>query len=57
MEQEQRVIDQLQNDLDLVGMKRFTVDNPIEIQVGPSDLDPIQIEEIIGKENPEVPPP
>lgn len=57
MEQEQRVIDQLQNDLDLLGMTRFTVDSPIEIRVGLSDLEPIQIEEIIGKENPEVPPP
>jgi hypothetical protein len=54
MEQAHRVIDQLQNDPDLIEMTRVPVDNPIEIQVGPSGPEPIQIEEIIGLDNPEV---
>jgi len=53
MEQAQRVMDQLQNDSELVEMKSVPADNPIEIQVGPSDPEPIQIEEIIGLDNPE----
>jgi hypothetical protein len=35
-------------------MTRVPADNPIESQVGPSDLEPIQIEEIIKLDNPEV---
>jgi hypothetical protein len=35
-------------------MTRVHVDNPIESQVGPSDLQPIQIEEIIKLDNPEI---
>jgi hypothetical protein len=54
MEQAQRVIDQLQNDPDLIEMTRVPADNPIESRVGPSDPEPIQIEEIIGLDNPEV---
>ena len=38
-------------------MTRVHVDNPIERRGGPSDLEPIQIEEITGPKNPEVPPP
>jgi hypothetical protein len=34
-------------------MTRVPADNPIESQVGPSDLEPIQIEEIIKLDNPE----
>jgi hypothetical protein len=35
-------------------MTRVPADNPIESQVGPSDLEPIKIEEIIEVDNPEV---
>jgi hypothetical protein len=54
MEQEQRVIDQLQNDLHLIDMTRVPADNLIESQEGPSDLEPIEIEETTGSDNPEV---
>jgi hypothetical protein len=33
-------------------MIRVPTDNPIESQVGPSDPEPIQIEDIIGLDNP-----
>jgi hypothetical protein len=35
-------------------MKRVPVDNQIKIQVGPSDLEPIQIEDIIELDKPKV---
>jgi hypothetical protein len=44
----------LQNDPELVEMKRVPADNLIEIRGGPSDPDPIQIEEITGLDNPKV---
>jgi hypothetical protein len=57
LEGAQRVIDQLQNYLDLIEMSRIPVDYPIKIRGEPSGLESIQLEEIIGVENPEVPPP
>jgi hypothetical protein len=40
--------------MDLVEMTRVPTDNPIEIWGGPSDPEPIQIEETIGSDNLEV---
>jgi hypothetical protein len=57
LEGAQRIIDQLQNDPDLVEMSRTPVDDPIKIRGDLSGLKPIQLEEITGLENPEVPPP
>jgi hypothetical protein len=54
MEHSHRVIHQLKNDLNLIEMKRVPSNNPIKIQGGPSDLEPIQIEEITGLDNLEV---
>jgi hypothetical protein len=57
LEGAQRIIDQLQNDLDLVEMSRFPTDDPIKTRGEPSVLEPIQLEEITGPKNHEVPPP
>jgi hypothetical protein len=38
-------------------MSRIPTDDPIESIREPSGLDPIQLEEIIGTENPKVPSP
>lgn len=46
----QRIIDQLQDDPDLVEMSQIPTDDPIA-----SRGEPIQLEEITGFENPEVP--
>jgi hypothetical protein len=54
IEQAQQVIDQLQNIPDLVVMKRVLVDNPDESRAGPSGLEIIQIDEIVGLDDPEV---
>jgi hypothetical protein len=54
IEQSQRVIDQLQDDSDLIEMERVPADNSVEIWVGPSGPELIQIEEIIELDNPEV---
>jgi hypothetical protein len=54
IEQEHIVIDQLQDELNLVEIKRIPTDNPVEIQTGPSSPDPMQIEEITGSDNPKV---
>jgi hypothetical protein len=53
IEKAQRVIDQLENDLDLVEMTRVPVDNPVERRIGPSGPVPIQIEDITGLDSPE----
>jgi hypothetical protein len=57
LEGAQRIIDQLQNDPDLVYMSRILVDRPIKNKGEPSGLEPIQIEQITGLENPKVPSP
>jgi hypothetical protein len=44
----------MKNDPDLIDMTRVPADNPIEIRGRPSDPGPIQIEENIGSDNPEV---
>jgi hypothetical protein len=44
IEQAHRVIDQLQDDSKLVEITRVPADNLVEIQTGPSGLEPIQIE-------------
>jgi hypothetical protein len=54
MAEEHRVIDQLQNDPDLIEMRRVPVDNPIERWGGPSNPELIQIEETTRSYNPEV---
>jgi hypothetical protein len=54
MEESPRVIDQLHNDLDLLDMPKVPSDDPIESREGLSDLDLIQIEEIIVLDDPEV---
>jgi hypothetical protein len=54
IEQVQRVIDQLQDDLDLIGMIGSPTDNPDEIWVGPSGPELIEIDEIVGLDNPEI---
>jgi hypothetical protein len=54
IEQSHRVIDQLQDDPNLIEMTRVPTDNPVEIRTSPSGLEPIQIEEIMGSDNPEV---
>jgi hypothetical protein len=48
IEHAQQVIDQLEDDLDLIGMIGALVDNPDEIRVGPSGPELIEIDEIIG---------
>jgi hypothetical protein len=53
MTEAHRFIDQLQNDPDLVEMMRVPANNPIESWGGPSDPEPIQIEESTGLDNPE----
>jgi hypothetical protein len=55
LEGAQRIIDQVQNDLDLVEMSRIPTDDPIKIRGELSGLDPIQLEKITELENPEVP--
>jgi hypothetical protein len=40
--------------LDLIGMIGAPADNPDEIRVGPSGPELIQIDEIVGSDNPEV---
>jgi hypothetical protein len=57
LEGAQRIIDQLKNDPDLIEMMRIPIDDPIKIQGEPSILELMQLEEITGSENPEVPPP
>jgi hypothetical protein len=57
LEGAQRVIDQLQNDLDLIEMMRIPIDNAIKIRGEPSGLESIQLEEITGLENLRVPSP
>jgi hypothetical protein len=57
LEGAQRIIDQLKNDPDLIEMMRIPTDDPIESRGEPSGLEPMQLEEITGSENPEVPPP
>jgi hypothetical protein len=52
-----RVIDQLQNDLDLVEMTRVPAENPIKSRGDPSGLEPIQLEGITKLKNSESPPP
>jgi hypothetical protein len=54
IEQAQQVIDQLQDDPDLIGMTGSPADNPDEIQVGPSGPELIEIDEIVGLDNPEI---
>jgi hypothetical protein len=44
----------LQDDPDLIGMTRAPTDNPDESRVGPSGPELIQIDEIVGLDNPEV---
>jgi hypothetical protein len=53
----QRVIDRLENDLELIEMMRIPSDNPIKIRGEPSGLESIQLEEITGLKNPRVPSP
>jgi hypothetical protein len=50
----QRVIDQLQDILHLLGMMRIPAENLDEIRAGPSGPELLQIDEIIGLYNPEV---
>jgi hypothetical protein len=57
LEGAQRIIDQLQNEPGLIDMLRIPTDDPIKIRGEPSGLDPIQLEEITGPENPKVPTP
>jgi hypothetical protein len=57
LEGAQRIIDHLHNYPDIVEMSRIPVDDPIENRGEPSGLESIQLEEIIGPKNPEVPPP
>ena len=47
MEKTQRIIYQLQYDPDLTGMMGSPTDNPYEIQIGPSGLELIDINEIV----------
>jgi hypothetical protein len=54
IEQAQWIIDQLQDDPDLTGMTGSPVDNPDEIQIGPSGPELIDIDEIIGLDDPEI---
>jgi hypothetical protein len=53
----QRIIDQLQNDLDLIDMTMIPTDDPIARKGEPSVLEPIQLEEITSLENPSAPSP
>jgi hypothetical protein len=53
----QRVIDQLENDIELVEMMRIPSKNPITIRGEPSGLDSIQLEEITDMEKPRAPSP
>jgi hypothetical protein len=57
LEGAQRIINKLQNDLDLIDMMRIPMENPITGRGEPNDLEPIQLEEITGQENPRVPSP
>jgi hypothetical protein len=57
LEGAQRIIDQLKNDLDLIEMTRIPTDDPIESRGEPSGLEPMELKEITGSKNPEVPPP
>jgi hypothetical protein len=50
-----RIINQLKNDLDLIEMTRIPTNDPIKSRGEPSGLEPMQIEEATGSENPEVP--
>jgi hypothetical protein len=54
IEQAHRVIDQLQDDPDLVGMTRSPTDDPDESRVGPSSPEIKEIDEIEGLDNLEV---
>jgi hypothetical protein len=53
----QRIIDQLQNEPNMIEMRRLPDDDPIKIRGEPSGLEIIQLKEITGTKKPEVPPP
>jgi hypothetical protein len=50
----QQIIDHLQDDPDLIRMKISPANNPNEIQVGTSDPELIDIDEIVGLDSPEI---
>jgi hypothetical protein len=54
IEQVHWIIDQLQDDLDLTGMTGSPVNNSDEIQIGLSNDELIDIDEITGLEDPEI---
>jgi hypothetical protein len=51
-----KIIDQLKNNPDMIEMISIPIDDPIKIRGEPIGLEPMQLEEITGLENPEVPP-
>jgi hypothetical protein len=57
LEGAQIIIDQLENDPDMIEMSMILSHDPIERRGDPSGMETIQLEEITGPENPEVPPP
>jgi hypothetical protein len=57
MAEAKKIIDQLQNDLDLIEMMRVPFDNPIARRGETSGSEPIQLEGITGTKTPEIPPP
>jgi hypothetical protein len=57
LEGAQRVIDQLENDLEIIEMMRIPLDNPSTIRGDPSGLESIELEEITSPKNPRVPSP
>ena len=54
IEHPHRVINHLQDGLDLIEMERVPADNPVKSRVGPSGPELIKIEEIVRLDNPVV---